>query len=118
MPNQTRKFSCWPSEAERGTLEAKLDAIGWGLFFVWVGVAWISQFGLGVGLFGVGTITLGMQVVRKFNRLPVEGFWIVVGTLFLLGGLWDSINITVPFAPLLLIALGLAVLARHFLPSR
>lgn len=118
MSNPTRKFSCWPSQAERGTLDAKLDAIGWGLFFVWVGVAWISQFGLGVGLLGVGAITLGMQVVRKSNGLAVEGFWIVVGVLFLLGGLWDSIDINVPLAPLLLIALGLAVLVRHFLPDR
>jgi hypothetical protein len=52
---------------------SKYDAIGWGLFFIWVGVAWITDVGWGIGLLGVAAITLGMQVARKISGEAVEG---------------------------------------------
>ena len=46
---------------ERRHLEKKLDAIGWGLFFIWVGIAFIAKQSIGVGLLGVGILTLAVQ---------------------------------------------------------
>ena len=95
---------------ERGELAGKLDAVGWGLFFVWVGVALLLDVGIGVGLLGIGVITLGMQAVRKVCHLPLEGFWVVVGLLFVVGGLWELFDVQLPLVPLLLILAGIALL--------
>lgn len=46
-------------------LDRKLDAVGWGLFFVWIGVALLLEVGWGIGLLGVGIITLGGQAGRR-----------------------------------------------------
>lgn len=87
----------------------KVDAAAWGLFFIWVGVALIAGLGWGIGLLGIGVIALGAQVVRKALGLGVEGFWIVAGVLFLLGGVWDLLGIRFSLVPLVLIAAGIAL---------
>jgi energy-coupling factor transporter transmembrane protein EcfT len=73
----------------------KLDAIGWGLFFIWMGATLFAHLGWGVGLLGVGMITLGVQAARKYFELKLEGFWVVMGFFFVLGGVWKFFN--VPF---------------------
>jgi len=88
----------------------KLDALGWGLFLIWIGVAFLADFGVGIGLLGVGIITLGVQVARKSLNLKAEGFWVVVGILFVLGGLWELVDIKFGLVPFLLILAGLAML--------
>jgi len=42
----------------RKKLRRKLDAIGWGIFFIWVGIALLADVGWGVGCIGVGVIIL------------------------------------------------------------
>ena len=80
------------------------------MFFIWVGVAWLADFGIGIGLLGIAAITLGMQGLRKAYGVPVEGFWILVGLGFAIAGLWHWIDIQRPFAPFILIAMGVALL--------
>lgn len=91
-------------------MEKRLEALGWGLFFIWVGTAWLSGASSGVALLGVGVITLGVQGLRKQSGLRIEGFWVVVGSLFLLGGLWSVFDIRFELVPLLLIAGGILLL--------
>jgi hypothetical protein len=93
----------------------KLDAAAWGLFFVWVGVSLIADIGWGVGLLGVGVITLGGQLARKYFSLGIEGFWVVVGLLFFLGGVWELLAIQVGLVPILLIIAGGALLLSAML---
>ena len=88
----------------------KLDAVGWALFFIWVGVAWISDIGLGVGLLGVAAIILGMQAVRRASGISLEIFWIIVGAGFGIGGLWEYFEVQTPLAPVVLIIAGVALL--------
>ena len=88
----------------------KLDAAAWGLFFVWVGVALIAHIGWGLGLLGVGVITLGGQLARKYFSLTVERFWVVVGLLFVLGGVWELLGLQFSLVPILLIVSGVALL--------
>lgn len=103
---------------ERHDRAGHYDAIGWALFFIWVGIAWLAGVGLGIGLVGVAVITLAMQAVRKMNGLRVEVFWIVVGLGFAMAGLWHLLGIDVPLGPFILIALGLALIFWHVVPSR
>lgn len=47
-------------------LRRKLDAIGWGLFFIWIGIAILANVGWGFGLIGVGVIILGGFAAREY----------------------------------------------------
>ncbi len=91
-------------------LHKKLDAAGWGLFFIWVGIALVAHVGWGAGLLGVGIITLGAQVTRKYFGLKLEGFWVVAGFLFVLGGVWKLFNVPLDLMPILCIGAGVALL--------
>jgi hypothetical protein len=42
----------------------KIDTIGWGVFFIWIGIAVLADLGWGVGLIGVGLIILGGFAAR------------------------------------------------------
>ena len=88
----------------------KVDAIGWALFFIWVGIAWIANVGFGVGLLGVAAIILGMQAIRRLLGINVEFFGIVVGIGFGIGGLWEYLDVQTPLAPIVLIIAGIALL--------
>lgn len=75
--------------AVRSTLERRLDEWGWGLFFVWVAIAFVADVGWGLGLVGVGIITLGGQAARVWYGLGLDGFWTVLGLMFVVGGSWE-----------------------------
>jgi hypothetical protein len=99
-----------PEPAGKKGLSEKLDAAGWGLFFIWVGIAFLADFGWGWGLVGVAAIILSEAALRWRLGLKVGGFWIAVGAVFLLGGLWELFRVPWPLAPVLLILCGLAIL--------
>ena len=101
-------------ETNKGQLAQKLDAAGWGLFFIWVGVALLMGLSWGVGLLGVAVITLGEQAARRYVGLGVQAFWVVVGLLFLVGGIWELYKVDVSLAPILLIIAGAALLVSIF----
>jgi len=94
----------------RHVLHKKLDAVGWSLFFIWIGIALLADVGWGVGLLGVGIITLGGQVMRKYFALRVEVFWVMVGFFFLLAGVWELVNVQFGLIPILCISAGVSLL--------
>jgi hypothetical protein len=60
--------------AQRKKLERKADALGWGLFFIWIGIAVLADVGWGVGFLGVGLIILGSLGVREYlSGSPCSG---------------------------------------------
>ena len=109
-PDGRPDFTKMCSFMERHDQGSRLDGIGWALFFVWVGIAWLADLGFGIGLLGVGVITLGGQVARKLMGIAVEGFWVVVGLLFALGGIWELVDVQIALLPVLLIVFGVALL--------
>lgn len=88
----------------------RLDVAAWGLFFMWLGVALIANVGWGPALLGVGVITLGGQLARRSFKLGVERFWVAVGALFVLGGVWALVDIRFSLVPVVLIVAGAALL--------
>jgi hypothetical protein len=98
----------------RGAIAQRLDVIGWALFFIWCGIALLSDFKWGIGLIGVAVIVLGMQLVRRSYGLLIRGLWVVVGMLFLLGGIWELWGFKFS-TPVLLIVIGGALLASVLL---
>jgi hypothetical protein len=101
----------------RNVLNGKLEAAGWGLFFIWAGIALLARAGWGVGLLGVGIIMLGAQVTRMYFGLKLEGFWVAAGFCFVLGGAWQLFNVQLGFLPVLFIAAGIALLVSTFVGS-
>lgn len=102
-------------------LARKLDAASWGLFFIWIGIAVLASVGWGVSLLGVGVITLGGQLARKYSGLPIEGFWLLVGAMFFFGGLWKALALglgtaAIPgaFVPIVCILAGATLLFSAF----
>jgi hypothetical protein len=107
------------AEETRGEdLADKIDAIGWGLFFIWVGIAFLSDVNFGVGLLVVGVITLGAQAARKYFGLSLEGFWVVAGLFFTAGGLWELVNIKQSLVPILLIIVGVLLILPVIMGKR
>lgn len=92
----------------------QLDAVGWGLFFVWVGVAILLDLGWGWGLLGVAAIILGGAAIRSFKGLPVEGFWVAVGVVLVACAVWEFFAISRPMLPVLIIGFGVVMLLRAF----
>jgi len=96
---------------------AMIDAAGWGLFFIWVGVAFLGDVGWGVGLLGVGVIALAAQAARKYFALKLDRFGLVLGIVFVVAGVSrfldiraDTAQIPPGLVPLLLIVVGVAIL--------
>lgn len=105
------------AEDERA-LDRKIDAVGWGIFFLWVGVALLANLSWGAGLVGVGVITIGGQVWRRYAGVKVERFWVFIGGLFAVAGIWNLLDVRVDLVPLLFIAAGVYILASMRRPRR
>jgi len=103
---------------KNGGLAQKVDVAGWGLFFIWVGISLLMEFSWGVGLIGVSVITLGGQFARKIFGLALQGFWLVCGLLFLVGGIWELYKVEVSLVPILLIVAGGALIVSLAIGTR
>ena len=96
----------------------KLPAAGWGLFFIWIGIALLLKLGTGIILLGIGTITLLVQMARKYLNLKLELFNVVLGLLFMIGGFWENYKPDFPLIPVFLIVVGTGLLLsfiRHMM---
>jgi hypothetical protein len=110
---------CWcMRHGESRGVAARLGALGWGAFFIWIGIALLIDVGWGPALLGVGLITLGGQAARWIYRLELEGFWLLVGAGFLLGGIWRMVDVSLPLMPVLIVLAGLALVFTAVLSRR
>lgn len=73
-------------EETRTPVGAKLDAVGWGLFLIWVGTALFVGVGWPAFFLGVGLIMLGGQAARSYFGVKLDWFAIVLGSCFAAGG--------------------------------
>jgi hypothetical protein len=89
----------------------QLSAIGWGVLFIWAGIAALFNVGWGYGLIGVGLIILGSQVAHLMvGESRTDWFSTIVGLMFLFGGIWVLFGIQVSLVPILVIVAGVALL--------
>ncbi|HEY6909168.1 MAG TPA: hypothetical protein VI356_07350 [Myxococcales bacterium] len=98
--------------------EKQLNAIAWGLFFLWVGAAWLAGIDWGLGLVVTGLIVLGAQLARRRFALGVEGFWVAIGILFVLSGTWQSFNVRIGLVPVVCLMAGVALLVSTLVRRR
>lgn len=97
-----------------GDVKHRIDAAAWALFLIWVGVAILANVGWGWFLFGIGAVILAAQVALRVVGEKIDGLWSVCGAVFLAAGVWETLGLTWPLAPLLIILLGVGVLWRTF----
>ena len=95
-------------------LARRLEAVSWGLFFVWIGVAILLNVGWGWGLLGIAAIILGGAAIRSFKGLPVEGLWVTIGVVLLVCAIWEFFAISWPMLPVFIIGFGVVMLLRAF----
>ncbi len=119
MAEEGAKEAETSTEVPSDNMAVKLSTAGWGLFFVWIGLAFLLTIDAGLVLLGIGVITLAIQVGRRSFGLPLERFWIVVGAVFLLAGILYLLEVSVPgssgvLLPILLVLAGLALLLSAF----
>lgn len=104
---------------DRERLHRRVSGVAWGLLFVWVGIALLAQVGWGLGLLGVGAIILGAQAARRYVvGLPFEGFYLAIGVLVALGGIWALFNLQVALVPVLFLLAGFALILSALVTRR
>lgn len=104
---------------------ARIDATGWGVFFLWVGVALVASVGWGIALVGTGLISLGVQVARQQLALPVDRWNVGFGTCLTIAGLVQWLEVPLGKAlvpawavPAAFAALGVAILVSTWVRRR
>ncbi len=106
------------------TSNRTLEAIAWGVFFVWWGIAELKFLPHGVGNIGIGLILLGLNAARSSNAIPTSGLSITLGVIMATyGGLELTstalqLPFTLPTFAILLIVLGVVMLTRTWVRSR
>lgn len=105
------------THADRG----KLEVLGWGLGFIWIGVAMLLDAGWGWGLLGLGLIGLSGQALRRYRSIEVDWFGLILGMILLLAGIMNLLNLSFPdgaILPVLSILLGTIFLLSFLKKSR
>ncbi len=87
-----------------------LDIGGWAVFFIWIGVAWLLEIGLGWGIVGTGILLLFLQGLRAIFHVHVEAFWVIAAIALVVGGFWELWEVAIPLAPLVLIGIGIGLI--------
>ncbi len=98
------------TSSDSGSLESRVDAFGWGIFFVMSGAMLLVP-GLpdGSWLAGVGVLFLGLSAARAMLGLQVSGFGLAVGAILLIWGAGAMADVAVPWFSVLLVVCGLAL---------
>ena len=55
-----------PTTVQRKSLHRRLDAVGWGLFFIWIGTAILIDVGWGIVLIGIGLLILVLRLAEEY----------------------------------------------------
>lgn len=95
-------------------LNEKMKALGWGLFFIWIGIAFLANVGWGMGLLGVGVLILTGEVVRKYFGFPLDWFGLITGTAFVVWGVCELLKIQLGLLPVLSVLIGLIIVVAAF----
>jgi len=99
---------------------ALIESVGWGLFFIWIGVALLADIGWGLALLGMGVISLGSQGVRRLSALKVDGWSVIIGTCLLVTGLaiWLPLPTRSWFGPAFFFVIAAVTLASPWMHRR
>lgn len=88
-----------------------VERFGWGVLFIWVGIAVLLQVGWAYGLIGAGLIILCSEIAHVMvGEHRIDWFSTIVGLIFVFGGIWILFGIQVSLVPILCIVAGAALI--------
>lgn len=89
--------------------------IGTGMLAFWIGIAWLFNLGLGIGLLGVGAVYLVGQVGRiTIDKKPIMWELVATGVVFFIAGLATLIGLEIQIPAVLLVVIGcMMMLSGH-----
>lgn len=99
-------------------LNRRLEAIGWGLFLITIGILWLAPQGVvpeGTWLIAAGAILLGVNLARYLNAITLSGTSLLLGLLAIVFGIGEFFGLQLPFVAILLIIFGAGMLLRPWL---
>ena len=108
-------------EAQNITLAQQLERAGWALFLIMIGClallpsGWVPE---GTWLTGTGLIMIGLNVVRYFKGIPINGFANLLGIIALAIGVSSVTGVELPVLAILLATIGLQILLGVLVPGR
>ena len=108
-------------DTQKGVLNKRLEAIGWGLFLIMIGGIWLvpdEQVPQGTWLIGAGLIMLGLNGVRYLNGIKMSGFTIVLGILALAAALGGLFGVKLPLFAVLLILIGASIILKPLIEKK
>ena len=93
-----------------GTFARRIDAAGWAVFFIWVGISLLTGIGWTWSLVGTAAIILAVQAALLLRGEAVDLFMAAVGIVLLGGSVADLYGLPWSFLPAALIVIGVAML--------
>lgn len=97
------------------SLSERIDAVGWALFFIMIGVLLLVPEGRipeTAWLVGAGLIMLGGNAARRIFGIKMEGCTLGLGIIAVLFGISGFFGANVPVFPILLILIGANIILR------
>ena len=95
------------------SLKEQLDSLGFAVFFIMVGVLWLLPAGRlpeDSWLIGFALIVFIISIIKYFNNIKVDWFFIVMAFVALAFGLDQYIGIQLSFFPIVFILIGVSIL--------
>jgi hypothetical protein len=108
-------------QVKKQALNKRLEAIGWGLFFIMLGGFGLvpsEQVPEGVWSIGVAVIMLGLNATRYYYGIKLSGFTTFLGIIALLGGMAQLRGMHSLDGALFLIILGIYLLLKPWFEQR
>ncbi|NTU85072.1 MAG: hypothetical protein HGA45_37880 [Chloroflexales bacterium] len=99
-------------------LNRRLEAVGWGLFLIIIGILWLAPQGVvpeGTWLIAAGLILLGVNLARYLNAIRLSGTSLLLGLLAIVFGIGEFFGLELPFVAILLIIFGAGMILRPWL---
>lgn len=94
-----------------------LTSLAWGVFFIWIGLSWITNeyYGISIGAYvalGVGLILIGLNIARVGVGLKISKFSLFVGIVALAFGGTALTGYMLPLWQTILVLIGLFIIAE------
>lgn len=102
-------------DPKKKSLNDKIDAVGWGLFFIMIGVLLLAPEGNvpeTAWLVGAGLILLGGNAARRLNNIKMCGCTVFLGIIALVAGIAGLYGVTLPIFPIILIIIGGSIIFK------
>lgn len=104
-----------PASARKALLDRRLHDVTWGLLLLITGIVWLvprEQVPEGTWLLGVTAVLLGVNVVRAFEHIRMNGFSLILGLLALAAALTRLWRPDLPLLAICLVVIGASVVLR------